>query len=261
MKILNTDSIRYELENNLSNTTINRKILLISRNPSKEATYYKKMIIKRAKEFNIDYIDKVFTNESEEEILEYINSYDRKNGFIILSPFGDEDKLQKLRSDIKLLDLDSFTYKSLAKAIRGEYESLPATVKSIIKFLNTVHPSLKGIKIVIVNNSTIIGKPLACYLTSMGATVSILNSKTKNQGEYIKNADVFISAIGRAKYYDKSFFSNECLIIDVGTTIVDGKITGDVDYDTFNESKVEILTIKKGIGSITTLCLLESLII
>ena len=98
------------------------------------------------------------------------------------------------------------------------------------------------------------------YLSSKSATVSLINSKTKNAKEMIKNSDIFISAIGKANFYDKSYFRDGMLIVDVGTSYIDGKVYGDVAYESIGYMDVEILTNKKGIGAITTLKLLEGLI-
>ena len=98
------------------------------------------------------------------------------------------------------------------------------------------------------------------YLVTMGATVTVLNSNSKNTKEIIRESDIFISAIGKANYYDLSYFKDGMTLIDVGTSLADGKILGDIDYNSLEKLNLEVLTNKKGIGAITTLCLLEGLI-
>ena len=105
-----------------------------------------------------------------------------------------------------------------------------------------------------------IGLPLATFLSKKNATVTILNSSSTNDKAIIKNADIFISAIGKANFYDKSYFKDGQLLIDVGTSYVNGKIIGDINFDDLENLDIEILTSKNGIGSITTLTLLENLI-
>ena len=117
----------------------------------------------------------------------------------------------------------------------------------------------RGKNIVIANNTNIIGRPLAMYLASKRASVTIINSLTKNPKDYIRTADIFISAIGKAEYYDKSFFSKGTLIIDVGTSYKNGKIIGDINIDSITDLDVKYLGSKNGIGSITTLTLVEGL--
>ena len=85
-------------------------------------------------------------------------------------------------------------------------------------------------------------------------------SKTKNQKEKIKNCDIFISAIGKANFYNKDYFRNGQIIIDAGVSFVDGNMYGDVDYEYIKDLDIKIVTCKNGVGSITTLSLLESLL-
>ena len=259
MKLLSARNLREDILSKLKNENFTNKLILISKNPSDEAIYYKNMIIKRCMEFGIEYIDKCFADESHEEILDFINSFDKEDGFIILAPFGDGENLDYLKEEIKLRDLDGFTYESLGKTMEGDFKSLPATVRAIVRFLAYENVEFKGKNIVIANRTSVIGKPLAMYLTSESASVSIINSSTRNSKEYIKNADIFISAVGRAKHYDKSYFSEECIIVDVGTSVINGKIVGDVDTESIKDLDLSYLGSKNGIGSITTITLVEGL--
>ena len=142
----------------------------------------------------------------------------------------------------------------------GSTGSLPQTARAIVRFLEEKFSSLKGKNIVISNKSTTIGKPLAMNLLTKYATVTMITRHTVNQKDLIKNADIFISAIGKANFYDKSYFKEGMLVVDVGTTYIDGKIIGDVDYKSLEGMDIEVLTNKRGIGALTTLMLLESLI-
>ncbi|MDO5048072.1 MAG: bifunctional 5,10-methylenetetrahydrofolate dehydrogenase/5,10-methenyltetrahydrofolate cyclohydrolase [Anaerococcus sp.] len=260
MKILSTDHIKNNLREKLKARDIKGKILLLSKDPSDEVIFYKNIIKKRAKDFDIAYIDHEFTSENQDQILNYINSFPENYGFIILSPFGKEENLSLLRREIRLKDLDSFTYKSLGLSMEGERNGLPATAKAIAIFLEDKFKDLRGLNIVIANNTNIIGKPLASYLSSKDASLTIINKYSKNQREIIKKADIFISAIGRAQYYGKSYFRDGMVLIDVGTSVKDGLVYGDIDYESLKDLDLEVLTNKKGIGAITTLSLLEGLI-
>ncbi|MCI5972263.1 MAG: bifunctional 5,10-methylenetetrahydrofolate dehydrogenase/5,10-methenyltetrahydrofolate cyclohydrolase [Anaerococcus sp.] len=260
MKILNTDEIKNSLIEKLGGHKFTNKLLLLSKNPTSEVLYYKKAIIKRCEQFDIEYVDCEFTKESSEEILAYINSFDKEDGYIILAPFGEGKDLTLLKDNIEIKDLDAFTYKALGHAMDGSTERLPQTSRAIVRFLEEKYSSLKGKHIVISNKTTTIGKPLAMNLVTKYATITMITRHTADQKELIKNADIFISAIGRANFYDKSYFSEGMLVVDVGTTYLDGKIIGDVDYKSLEDMDIEVLTNKKGIGALTTLMLLESLI-
>ena len=142
----------------------------------------------------------------------------------------------------------------------GLKEYLPATAKAVVRFMDSQNVDYKGKNIVIANNTNIIGRPLALYLATKRASVRIINSLKKNPRSTSKNADIFISAIGKAEYYDKSYFKDGSLIIDVGTSYKNGKIVGDVDVDSIKDLDIKYLGSKNGIGSITTITLVEGLI-
>lgn len=259
MNILTTDKIKKSLIENLKSNTIKNKILILSKDPTEEVISYKRAIVKRCKDFAIDYIEKEFKDESQDEILSFINAYPKDYGFIVLSPFGN-DELTYLKKNIELKDLDAFTYKSKGLAMKGDKAYLPATARAVTLFLEDRFEDLTGKNIVLANNTEIIGKPLALYLITKRATLTVINSSTQNRKEIIKNADIFISAIGKAKYFDRSYFRENITLIDVGTSVLDGKIYGDIDYDSLDGMDIDVLTNKKGIGAITTLSLLESLL-
>ena len=260
MKILNTNDIKKELADSLKSSSISTTLHILAMNPSIEEKSYRDYIIKRCKEFQITYKYKEFeTGTKKEEILAYTNKFDNKDGFIILLPFDKFDGLNYLKGNLSLKDIDGFTYKSMGYAMAGNLSYLPATPKAVAMFLEK-NKGLESKNIVIANRTELIGLPLSSYLAKKGATVSVINSKTKNPKEYIKNSDIFISAIGKASYYDRSYFNDGQLIVDVGTSVVNGKIVGDVNYEDLENLDVKVLTSKSGIGAITTLTLLHGLI-
>ena len=137
---------------------------------------------------------------------------------------------------------------------------MPQTARACIKFLEHMKIDLNSKDIIIANSNNIIGKPLLNYLNAKKSTVTLFNSKTINQEEKIKNADIFISAIGKPNYYNKKYFKDGQIIIDVGTSFVDGKMYGDIDYEDIEDMDLTVVKSRNGVGSITTLCLIESLV-
>ncbi|WP_295885309.1 bifunctional 5,10-methylenetetrahydrofolate dehydrogenase/5,10-methenyltetrahydrofolate cyclohydrolase, partial [uncultured Anaerococcus sp.] len=245
----------------LNNKNITSTLHILSKQATAEVESYKKYIIKRCKEFDIPYEDKVFNSDSNnDDVLAYTDYFEDKDAFILLQPFGSSKEFDDLRKDIKLKDIDGFTFQSLGKSMTGDLNSLPATPKAIINFLNYNNISIKEKRIVIANNTNLIGLPLASYCSKHRAYVTVLNSAYPDPHKAILGSDIFISAIGRANYYVKDYFKDGQVLIDVGTSVVNGKIVGDINYDQLEDLDVKVLTSKKGIGSITTLTLLESLI-
>ena len=260
MEILNTNDIKNELLASLKTSSIGNNLHILAMNPSNEELAYKNYIVKRCDEFDIKFVYKEFDlKNTKEEIVEYINSFNKNDGFILLLPFGSYNDLSYLRGNILLRDIDGFTYKSMGSVMNGDLNYLPATPKAVVRFLEA-NEKIERANIVIANRTNLIGLPLSNYLINKGATVTVLNSKTKDPKFHIRNADIFISAVGKAKFYDKSYFKDGQTIIDVGTSLVNGKIEGDVDCQDLKDLDVKVLTSKNGIGAITTLTLLQSLI-
>lgn len=122
---------------------------------------------------------------------------------------------------------------------------LPCTALGVIMMLKNL-TNLEGKDVVIVNRSHLIGKPLQVILTNENATVTLCHSKTKNLREKMKNADIVITGIGKAKYFDKSYFSDGQIIIDCSMNRGDdGELCGDVRVEGLNDLDVEIAS---GIG-------------
>lgn len=141
-----------------------------------------------------------------------------------------------------------------------DFTNLPCTAQSIIQLLEFNNIDLKSKNIVIANSTNIIGKPLALYLNSKKATITLLNSKSINQKRIIKNCDIFITAIGKANYYDKDYFKENQYIIDAGMEFKNGKLYGDIDYNSIKNLNINVLGYNRDIGQLTTLNLLNKLI-
>ena len=260
MKIINSDKIKNKLLENIKKNT-DKKILIIYQTEDKSVIQYKNSIIKRCKEFNIQYDDKEFDKSRNHfDILSYIKNVKDCDGFILLQPLSENTNLSFLREYIKLRDLDGFTYNSLGKIMDKDFSNIPQTAKSVIRFLKFLNVELESKDIVIANSNNVIGKPLAMYLSAKKATVTLFNSKTKNQREKIKKCDIFISAIGKPHYYDKTYFRDGQILIDVGMSFEDGKLRGDINRSTLQNLDIVLIPAISGVGSITTLSLLETLV-
>ncbi|MDO4594815.1 MAG: bifunctional 5,10-methylenetetrahydrofolate dehydrogenase/5,10-methenyltetrahydrofolate cyclohydrolase [Tissierellia bacterium] len=261
MNILISDPIKKKLCEKLKNHSCNKKLLIISSDGNSSVKAYRDAILKRADEFNIlvdDY--RIKKNKNHYDIIDYINGKDDLDSFIVLMPLSEKIDIDNLRNNIKLYDLDCFSYDSCGKIFNHRLEFLPQTARSIIKFLKFYEIKLSGKNIAIANSTNVIGRPLSLALNDLKATVTLLNSKTSNEKKIIKASDIFISAIGKANYFDRSYFRDGQIIIDAGVSFKDKKMYGDVFYEDIEDLDINIVQVKKGIGSITTLSLFESLI-
>lgn len=143
---------------------------------------------------------------------------------------------------------------------------IPCTPKGCIKLIHTVQKDLKGVKAVVIGASNLVGKPLAHLLLKEGATVSLLNSKTKDPKSLCVQADIIIAAAGVPHLVQGDWVAKGALVIDVGINrLMDtqGKpyLVGDVDYGPVSKKARAITPVPGGVGPMTVACLLENTII
>jgi methylenetetrahydrofolate dehydrogenase (NADP+)/methenyltetrahydrofolate cyclohydrolase len=139
---------------------------------------------------------------------------------------------------------------------------MPCTPKGIINLLKFYMYDIKGKNVVVVGRSLIVGKPLSMLLVNFDATVVLAHSQTKNLRDFTKQADIVVSAIGKAHFFDRSYFNPDknTVIIDVGMNTLNGKLTGDVDTHEVMDHVAAITPVPGGVGPMTVVSLIDNLI-
>lgn len=208
--------------------------------------------------------DKIILDEGIEEdklinIISKLNEDKGVDGIILQLPLPknlNEKKIINAISPEK--DIDCLTYINQGKLYCGENVFLPCTPNSVITLLEKYNIELQGKNVAVIGRSNIVGKPVAQLLLNKNATITICHSKTKDLKDICKKADILIVAIGRAKYINKDYINKKSIVIDVGTSSLNGKITGDVDFDDI-VNEVEMLTpVPGGVGALTTTLLIKN---
>ena len=141
-----------------------------------------------------------------------------------------------------------------------ENVNIPCTSKAVIEILDFYNIDLTGKKVTVVGRSNIVGKPLIPQLLQKNATLTICHSKTKNMTEILKNSDIIIMAIGKAKFLKKEMIKKDAIIIDVGINFDNGKIVGDADFEDLKEKAYAITPVPGGVGVVTNSLLLVNII-
>lgn len=208
--------------------------------------------------------DKVILEEDikEEELISLISKLNKDkevDGIILQLPLPSNLNEKKIINSISpKKDIDCLTYINQGKLYCGEKVFLPCTPNSVLTLLERYNIDLQGKNVVVIGRSNIVGKPVAQLLLNKNATVTICHSKTENLKEICKKADILIVAIGRAKYINREYVNKKSIVIDVGTSSLNGKITGDVDFDDII-NEVEMLTpVPGGVGALTTTLLIKN---
>lgn len=202
-------------------------------------------------------------NVNEETLLSTItelNQDESVDGFMVQTPLPKHINLEKVINAIDARkDVDGFSPVNQGKIVIGDKSWLPAcTPAGVIELCKYYGIELVWQNIVIIGRSNIVGKPLANLLINIGATVTICNSKTKNIETFTKNADIVITAMGVPKFLQANMISKNTKIIDVGFSVIDGKIYGDADFENIILQKNDITPVPGGVGVLTVAMLMTN---
>lgn len=177
-----------------------------------------------------------------------------------LPPHINEDKISNIINPIK--DIDGMSFANIGKVLSPERDDfVPITPVSVMRTLEYYDIDLQGKNAVVIGHSRVVGKPLTMLLADKNATVTICHIHTKNTAEISKNADILISATGKAGLVTKDFVKQGAVVLDVGTSYKDGRLSGDVDFDNVKDIASYITPVPGGIGAITTSLLSQRVII
>ena len=156
-------------------------------------------------------------------------------------------------------DVDGFTPVNVGKMVIGEECFLPCTPAGCLAMLHSTGITLAGKDAVIIGRSNIVGKPAALLLTAADATVTICHSKTKDLKEKCAAADILVAAIGKAKFVTADMVKEGAVVIDVGINRDEnGKLCGDVDFDTVQHKAAYLTPVPGGVGLMTRAILMQN---
>ena len=228
---------------------------------------YEKGIKKTAEKIGVQVDSNEFSKDSsEEEVIERIKKLneDKKiGGILIFRPLPEnfnEEKIS-LALDPKK-DIDCMHPVNMAKVFSGDVSGFtPLAPKASYELLKFYGYDLKGKDTVIINHSNVVGKPLAMFLLKDLATVTICHVGTRDLKKHTKSADIIFTAMGRAESLDDTYFNEDAIVIDIGTSKnKEGKYKGDLDEKTVDGKISAYSPVPGGIGSITNLLLIENVI-
>jgi methylenetetrahydrofolate dehydrogenase (NADP+)/methenyltetrahydrofolate cyclohydrolase len=149
-------------------------------------------------------------------------------------------------------DVDGFSARNLGLLMQGKEEVAACTPLGVMKLLEYEGIELTGKRAVILGRSETVGKPMAMLLLNANATVTICHSKTRNLKEICLQADIIISAVGKAKFVTADMVKEGVVVIDVGMNRDEnGKLCGDVDFEMVKEKASYITPVPGGVGPMT----------
>lgn len=255
------NNIKKEVENFDVKPTL--AVIIVGCDPASKV--YVKNKIKKSEFLGFNSILKELSEDIQKEelidVIKNLNNDKNVNGILLQLPLpkglDEKDFLDEI-SPIK--DVDGFTTYNSGKLFKGEKPySIACTPKGIIKLLETKNINLEGKVAVVVGRSNIVGKPVANLLLQKNATVIQAHSKTKNLPEILKLADIIISATGKEEFIKGDMVKEGAIIIDVGITRnKNGKLTGDVDFESVYNKVSYITPVPGGVGPMTIATLMEN---
>lgn len=156
-------------------------------------------------------------------------------------------------------DADGLHYINAGKLFTGQIpNSVACTPKGIIRILDEYGINVEGKHAVVIGRSNLVGNPIAQLLMQKNATVTHIHSKSKNIEFFTKNADIIVVATGKPKMLKGDMVKEGVVIIDVGISRVDGKLSGDVDFDSVAPKASFITPVPKGVGPMTVAMLIQN---
>ena len=200
---------------------------------------------------------------SEDELLECIyklNADESVHGILVQLPLPKHINEEKIINAIDpRKDVDAFHPENVGKILIGNYAFLPCTPAGVMDLLDYYGIDVASKKCVVLGRSNIVGKPMAHLLLERNGTVTVCHSRTKDLDVEIRNADVLVVAIGKPQFVKGSMIKPGAVVIDVGINrTADGKLVGDVDFESAYNVASYITPVPGGVGPMTITTLLKN---
>ena len=189
-----------------------------------------------------------------------LNADDGVDGILVQLPLPAQiDEAKVIRSIAVEKDVDGFHPLNVAALFQKMPCIVPCTPKGIMKLLASAGIDPKGKRAVVIGRSNIVGLPVAKLLLDANATVTICHSRTANLAEETRRAEILVVAVGRPKMITGDMVSEGVVVIDVGVNRdKEGKLCGDVDFDSVAPKASFITPVPGGVGPMTIACLMEN---
>ncbi len=192
------------------------------------------------------------------ELIESLNADQRVHGILLQLPLPDhldQDPLISLIDPAK--DVDGLTPISAGLLAQGHEGAIaPCTPAGVMELLHDAGVEVEGARAVVIGRSILVGKPLAALLLAANATVTHCHSRTRDLATVCREAEILIAAAGQPGLVTGEMVGEGATVIDVGTNRVDGKLVGDVDFDSASERAGAITPVPGGVGPMTRAMLL-----
>lgn len=201
-------------------------------------------------------------NTKTSELLELINVLNNEksiNGILCQLPLPKQiDEQTVINAISPLKDVDAFHPSNVGKIMIGDYDFVPCTPAGIMEMLKYYNIEISGKNCVVIGRSNIVGKPMSMLLLHQNGTVTTCHSRTKDLSKYTREADILVSAVGKANFVTADMVKDGAVVIDVGMNRENGKLCGDVVFDEVSKKASFITPVPGGVGPMTIAMLMKN---
>ena len=257
--------IRERIKEEVNRLEVKPKLVVILVGDDDASKIYVRNKIKACETVGIateDYILPKDTREKElVDLIEKLNKNKEVNGILVQLPLPkhlNEDTIVNTISPIK--DVDGLNMVNQGKLLNRKPVLVPATPKGIITLLKRYFVEIEGKRVVIVGRSKLVGMPLALLFNHANATVTVCHSYTEDLKDITKQADILVSAVGKADFIRGDMIKKDAVVVDVGINRQMGHIVGDVNFKEAMEVARLVTPVPKGVGPMTIASLLENVL-
>ena len=258
--------IRNELKEKVIKENLHPHLAVILCWDDEASKVYVKNKSKACDEIGIEFKEYRLPKETKQEeiiaLIKKLNNDKKVNGILLQSPLPKGLDIQEAFNTIDPdKDVDGFNPYNVGKLTIGQDGFVPCTPLGIMKMFEYYGIKLEGKKAVVVGRSNIVGKPMAQCLLGKNVTVTICHSKTKEIEKEIKAADIVIAAIGKRNVIKADMIKQGAVVIDVGMNRnEEGKLCGDIDFDSASKKASYITPVPGGVGPMTIAMLMNNVI-
>ena len=199
------------------------------------------------------------SQERLEAEIDRLNADPRIHGILVQLPLPAHlEEARALAGILPEKDVDGFHLINAGRLATGEEGVIPYTPRGALYMIRQTGISLEGKEAVVIGRSNIVGKPMAQLLLRENCTVTICHSRTRNLAEHTRRAEILVAAVGKAGFVTADMVRPGAVVIDVGINRVDGKVRGDVDFESVRQVASWITPVPGGVGKMTITMLLQN---
>lgn len=262
-----SDGIKEYVSKELETLTFVPKLAIVRVGENPDDMSYEGGATKKLKSFGLDVASYVFPQDISDEdfkkAFKNINEDDEVTGILLLRPLPrtiNEKDIENMIDPKK--DLDGISPINIAKVFAGDTTGFsPCTAEAVIEVLKAYDIELTGKRVTVVGRSMVVGKPVSMLLLKENATVTMTHTRTVDLKKTCSDAEIVITAAGRAKMLNSDYCGQDAVMIDVGINVDEnGKLCGDVDYATLDGKASAATPVPGGVGTVTTAVLAKHLI-